>query len=321
LESINFYLLHLSLMREYLDLEFRDVGQSLPFDYNLERVIDDFIVLAVFIGNDFLPHLPDLHIHENGLERLFEVYMKVLPLLGKLFADMLSTKLTVVLIVGGYLNEAGVIDTKRLQVILGEMLEWDKEVFEKEYEDMNWFKGKQSKHIKQLQRAKRRNSLLLTLSQREIFDKVQRFVLNQREGGASGRATRLELLNEFPARDREFISSLAAELHLELAWDEYNEDDQNLVTFRVPGTPEEPQANLGEGEGDGNEDEWVSDEEDQEARMAVDRVLDKYRKAKVLENASEDFDDRYEQALKEKMDEWKRSYYMVRLNLKDDRSL
>jgi 5'-3' exoribonuclease 1 len=73
-------------MREYLDLEFREVGQSLPFDYNLERVIDDFIVLAVFIGNDFLPHLPDLHIHDNGLEQLFEVYMKVLPSLGKAFS-------------------------------------------------------------------------------------------------------------------------------------------------------------------------------------------------------------------------------------------
>ena len=70
-------------MREYLDLEFREVGRLLPFDYNLERVIDDFIVLAVFIGNDFLPHLPDLHIHENGLEQLFEVYMRVLPSLGK----------------------------------------------------------------------------------------------------------------------------------------------------------------------------------------------------------------------------------------------
>ena len=315
MESINFYLLHLSLLREYLDLEFRDVGSTLPFDYNLERVIDDFIVLAVFIGNDFLPHLPDLHIHDNGLERLFEVYMKVLPSLGNSFTYTLSFQLTVVLVIGGYLNEAGVIDTKRLQVILDEMVEWDKEVFERESEDTNWFKGKQSKHIKQLQRAKRRNSLVLTLSQREIFDKVQRFVLNQRDVGASGKATRLELLNDFPARDREFITNLAADLHLELAWDEYDEDDRNIVTFRLPGTPEEPQAGLEEeNEGEGDEGEWVSDEEDQEARTAVDRVLDKYRKAKVLEHASEDFDDRYEQALKEKIDEWKRSYYMVRLN-------
>lgn len=82
LESINFYLLHLTLMREYLDLEFHDIAHVLPFDYNLERVIDDFILLAVFIGNDFLPHLPDLHIHENGLERLFDIYKKVLPSLG-----------------------------------------------------------------------------------------------------------------------------------------------------------------------------------------------------------------------------------------------
>ena len=83
LESQNFYLLHLSLMREYLNLEFREIEPVLPFDYNLERVIDDFILLAVFIGNDFLPNLPDLHIQENGLERLFEVYKKVLPSLGE----------------------------------------------------------------------------------------------------------------------------------------------------------------------------------------------------------------------------------------------
>ena len=82
LEAINFYLLHLSLMREYLDLEFRDIEPTLPFDYSLERVIDDFILLAVFVGNDFLPNLPDLHIHENGLERLFDVYKKILPSLG-----------------------------------------------------------------------------------------------------------------------------------------------------------------------------------------------------------------------------------------------
>jgi len=220
------------------------------------------------------------------------------------------------LVVGGYLNEAGVIDTKRLQVILDEMVEWDKEVFDKEYGDMNWFKGKQAKHIKELQRAKKRNSLVLTLSQREIFDKVQKFVLQQREISPGGKAARLAMLNDFPARDREFINSLGADLHLELAWDEFDDDDRNLVTFRLPGTAEEPQADVEEVDGaDENEGEWVSDEEDEEARNAVDRVLKKYRNAKVLERASEDFDDRYDQALKEKMDEWKQSYYMVRPDL------
>ncbi|KIM78723.1 hypothetical protein PILCRDRAFT_75230, partial [Piloderma croceum F 1598] len=72
---INFYLLHLSLIPECLDLEFRDIEPTLPFDCNLEHVIDDFILPAVFVGNDFLLH-PGLHIHENGLERLFDVYKK-----------------------------------------------------------------------------------------------------------------------------------------------------------------------------------------------------------------------------------------------------
>ena len=71
-------------MREYLDLEFRAIEPILPFDYNLERIIDDFILLAVFIGNDFLPHLPDVHIRGDGLERLFEIYKEVLPSLGAL---------------------------------------------------------------------------------------------------------------------------------------------------------------------------------------------------------------------------------------------
>ena len=70
-------------MREYLDLEFHDIEPMLPFAYSLEHVIDDFILLAVFVGNDFLPNLPDLHIHENGLEKLFDVYKKALPSLGK----------------------------------------------------------------------------------------------------------------------------------------------------------------------------------------------------------------------------------------------
>jgi 5'-3' exoribonuclease 1 len=80
-------------MREYLNLEFRDVQPALSFTYNLERIIDDFILLAVFVGNDFLPNLPDLHIHENGLERLFDVYKKVLPQLGECLPSVKSRQL------------------------------------------------------------------------------------------------------------------------------------------------------------------------------------------------------------------------------------
>ena len=128
-------------MREYLDLEFHEIEPVLPFPYSLEHVIDDFILLAVFVGNDFLPNLPDLHIHENGLERLFEVYKKVLPAMG------------------GYLNDAGSINTQRLQMVLGEMEIWEREVFEREYADLNWYKGKQAKHVKAMEDARKRSKL------------------------------------------------------------------------------------------------------------------------------------------------------------------
>jgi 5'-3' exoribonuclease 1 len=36
------------------------------------------------------------------------------------------------------------LSIRRLQVVLDEMGLWEKEIFEKEYADMNWYKGKQT---------------------------------------------------------------------------------------------------------------------------------------------------------------------------------
>jgi len=45
---------------------------------------------------------------------------------------------------------------KRLQVVLGEMRIWEREIFEKEYADASWFKGKQSKHGHEMEMARKR---------------------------------------------------------------------------------------------------------------------------------------------------------------------
>jgi 5'-3' exonuclease len=83
LSGTNFFLLHLSLLREYLDLEFASLAPKITFEYNLERIIDDFILMAVFVGNDFLPHLPDLHINEGALDRIWGIYKEILPAAGE----------------------------------------------------------------------------------------------------------------------------------------------------------------------------------------------------------------------------------------------
>mmetsp|Transcript_7870 Transcript_7870/g.22260 ORF Transcript_7870/g.22260 Transcript_7870/m.22260 type:complete len:1284 (+) Transcript_7870:145-3996(+) len=70
-----FQLLHISLVREYLNLEFKPAAQ-LPrqFEYNLERLIDDFVLFCVMVGNDFLPCLPFAEIGEGGLDFFFASY-------------------------------------------------------------------------------------------------------------------------------------------------------------------------------------------------------------------------------------------------------
>lgn len=51
------------------------------------------------------------------------------------------------------------INTTRLQLVLDEMAQWEQEVFEKEYADVNWYKGKQREHVKQLENGKKQNGL------------------------------------------------------------------------------------------------------------------------------------------------------------------
>lgn len=159
--------------------------------------------------------------------------------------------------------------------------------------------------------------LVLTRPQRDIFDQVQQFVLQNRKKSTQQRTTTLTMPNTFPARERKFISTLAEELHLSVTWDEYDEEDQNLVTWRIPGILDEPSAEPDverSNGGENTEDEWEDvDEEDEEGRAAVDRVLKKFDKAPVMDDEEGGgFDARHEQSINDKMAEWKRKYYKVR---------
>jgi 5'-3' exoribonuclease 1 len=70
----DFQLLHVSILREYLQIELCQDFYNASIPVNLERVIDDFVFMTFLVGNDFLPHLPSLDISEGAFDRLFGVY-------------------------------------------------------------------------------------------------------------------------------------------------------------------------------------------------------------------------------------------------------
>lgn len=74
-KEANFQLMHLSVLREYLEI---DLALECTWEVDRERLYDDFILLTFLVGNDFLPHLPTLDIGEHAFDILFTAYRELL---------------------------------------------------------------------------------------------------------------------------------------------------------------------------------------------------------------------------------------------------
>jgi len=113
-KSKGWQLLHVSILRDYLHLELQVLYapmQEAGLTYDLERLIDDFVLLCYFVGNDFLPHLPALDIRTGGLDAMIRIYKRLLPGWG------------------AYLTNSGDISLPRLGDFLAELGQIEEQMF------------------------------------------------------------------------------------------------------------------------------------------------------------------------------------------------
>jgi 5'-3' exoribonuclease 2 len=109
--DIGFEFNRVYVFREYLQGEFEGVHFAAPEGFDIERVIDDFVMLCYFCGNDFLPQLPSLSIHDGALDDIIAIYKS---------AMQYTT---------GYLTHNGEINMARLGTVLANIAEREDDVF------------------------------------------------------------------------------------------------------------------------------------------------------------------------------------------------
>uniref|UniRef100_A0A803SMQ2 5'-3' exoribonuclease n=1 Tax=Anolis carolinensis TaxID=28377 RepID=A0A803SMQ2_ANOCA len=127
-----FIFIRLCVLKEYLEREL--TMASLPFTFDVERSIDDWVFMCFFVGNDFLPHLPSLEIREGAIDRLVNIYKNVVHKTG------------------GYLTENGYVNLQRVQMIMLAVGEVEDSIFKKRKDDEENFKRRQKEKRKRMKR-------------------------------------------------------------------------------------------------------------------------------------------------------------------------
>ena len=185
-EEITFHLLHLSVMRDYIHHEFTAFREAIEklddFEYDLERVIDDWVMMGFLVGNDFVPHLPNLHIRQDHLPLIYSTYSRVMPKCG------------------GYLTERGHIHVKRFEAFLAELASFERENFENSMADERFMRGKRGEMMEKYGAGTLSSSDIRERRTKNKLDELKELAQAQeQEGLFEGDVDQGELLEIDPA--------------------------------------------------------------------------------------------------------------------------
>lgn len=99
--------LWINVLREYLEIEFSPLKEKMGDRFSIDKIIDDFVFLCFFIGNDFLPRVFCMDIKVGNFDKLIEIFKETLVELD------------------GYINEKGVINWSRAVKLFKKIAEFE----------------------------------------------------------------------------------------------------------------------------------------------------------------------------------------------------
>uniref|UniRef100_A0A182J174 5'-3' exoribonuclease n=1 Tax=Anopheles atroparvus TaxID=41427 RepID=A0A182J174_ANOAO len=144
-KETQFIFVRLNVLKEYLQKELDMPNLSFPYDF--ERVLDDWVFMCFFVGNDFLPHLPSLEIRENAIDRLVTLYKKC------------------VYKTNGYMTDSGKVMLGRVELIMADLGYAEDEIFRQRKVSEDRFKERNKRMRMQKERQQRPNFQQLNNSQ------------------------------------------------------------------------------------------------------------------------------------------------------------
>ena len=78
LNYVSIKIMRKSIVSTLIDTIEKQLEIKSVYLFDSTRLVNDFIFMCYFLGNDFLPHIPSLDIHHNGIENLIQNWAKTM---------------------------------------------------------------------------------------------------------------------------------------------------------------------------------------------------------------------------------------------------